>query len=1144
MSSVSWTRVNELFLKAADLPPAQQSAYLDEACDGEAELRAEVEQLLAGDLHAQDESFLNPITNRSLNELEVSPTQGSARPDPLLGTQLGPYEIESLIGAGGMGRVYLAHRREGFAQQVAIKLLKRGMDSEELLRRFHNETHILAELGKHPNVSALLDAGLTDSDQPYLVMEYVDGERIEGYCRRHAPTITQRLVLFLGICDAVQYAHQRTVIHRDLKPSNILVTADGQPKLIDFGIAKITNADADNQNLTNTRTAMRVFTPNYASPEQAAGGQLTTASDVYSLGVLLYELLTGQRPYEITADSDSASRAIMATHPPRPSVAANASELAGDLDNIVQMAMRKEPERRYPTVADLAEDVRRHLTQFPVTARPETLAYLCSRFLRRHRIAAAAAAIVFISLTAGVLGTTWQWQRAERQASAAVAATEQAERAATESRKHEQAALRQVYRANLALAAADLERNNLTSARRRLDECSAAMRNWEWRYFDAEVRQRHHALFGHSQPPNSIVFYRDGSRLLTSSPDGTLRTWNLRTGKQISLHSYNGGSVKIKSCRGGGRFVALVPESSSESIAVWDLEAERIAAEIAAQASTAEVGGRGSLLATSSSTDHQICLWKMQDGSLLATLDEASEINLISVSQDGKRLAYTRGTEAVLWSIPKQQQIATLAHHAHPITEIAFSGNSERLVTSCQFRDGVNRYRSQLAVWDASDGKQVLDVSESQEESWLAKLNHSGDRIASAAGGSTIQLRDGETGKAVGLLSGHQDHITQFEFSPNDQYFASLAADKTIRLWNGRSGDLLTTFSGPAHLTSTLSFGPASRQLATCASDGSLRIWRINPNEENVLRGHEDYVYSACWIPGSDTVASASWDGTIRTWDASTRAETSRINAERVEPISEAPTPHYPNRVLSISSSPDGSRIAAILGDGSVHAWDLDAEQRLIAATHRVSPPKLRETWRAGIAFLSDSRRVAHQTAYRNAVLWNTEDNTHQTACNISSSPIHSIVANPALPDQIALGFVNSQVQIWQPGADQATAIYQLGAQINTLAYSKDGRWLAAGNNEHLVKVWDVASSTQIAELPHSTNVYAVAFTPDRSRLAVGCADSEIQIWDTDSWSLVAQLSGHEQYVHSLEFSEDGTKLLSASGDTTVRIWDASLPDQ
>ena len=343
------------------------------------------------------------------------------------GNRIGPYKILREIGRGGMGAVYLAERDdEHYRQQVAIKLIKPGLGGDGIRRRFRNEMQILAELN-HANIARLFDGGETADGLPYLVMEYVEGTPLNQYCDTRQLSTEQRLNLFSTVCAAVQYAHQHLVIHRDIKPGNILVTSDGVPKLVDFGIAKLLDQGTFGSDLT--ATAMPFMTPQYASPEQLRGESVTTATDVYSLGVVLYELLSGRQPYrfksrvpheiaKVICDDDPArpSTAITAENGTPPQIAKRRKRLHADLDNIVLMAMRKEPQRRYATAEQFAEDIQRHLSGRPVRARHDTFAYRAGKFIRRQKVAVAAAVLVAITLLVGIIATTWQARvaRAER----------------------------------------------------------------------------------------------------------------------------------------------------------------------------------------------------------------------------------------------------------------------------------------------------------------------------------------------------------------------------------------------------------------------------------------------------------------------------------------------------------------------------------------------------------------------------------------------------------------------------------------------------------------------------------------------------------------------------------------------------------
>ena len=411
MEPQRWRRIKGIFQQALELGAPDRTGYLDEACGADAALRRELEALLANHRRAGD--F---IEAPAFERLDRRPGES---PGSLVGRRLGAYRVLRHIGYGGMGDVYLAERTDdAYRQRVAVKLIKIGMDSAFLVERFRQERQILANLD-HPSIARLLDGGTLEDGRPYLVMDYIEGRPIHDYCDRHDLSVRARLELFRRVCDAVQHAHRNLVIHRDLKPSNILVSESGVPKLLDFGTAKL--LEGSDSESPATATGLRLLTPGYASPEQLMGGPVTTASDVYALGVVLFELLAGRRPYRFQDPlSLEAVRMVCEEEPPRPSRVARHEgrgwrELEGDLDEVVLMALRKEPEKRYGSVEPFSEDLRRHLDDLPVTARSDALAYRAGKFARRHRAGVAIAALVFLILAGAVVATTRQARRAERE---------------------------------------------------------------------------------------------------------------------------------------------------------------------------------------------------------------------------------------------------------------------------------------------------------------------------------------------------------------------------------------------------------------------------------------------------------------------------------------------------------------------------------------------------------------------------------------------------------------------------------------------------------------------------------------------------------------------------------------------------------
>lgn len=439
MSTTRWEQIAEAFFGALDRDAEDRAAFLEAACADDPALHDEVEAMLAA--HKHGTGFL--LEHRFLADASTATTRAEAP----LGQRVGPYRLKRLIGRGGMGAVYLAERADGaFKQQVALKLVRYDAGGEDALLRFLNERQILAQL-QHPGIARLLDGGVTEDGQPYFAMEHVAGHPVDVYCDQRRLSVKERLRLFGQVCTAVQFAHQNLVVHRDLKPSNVLVTPEGEVKLLDFGVAKLLEGAGEAPGLT--RTGRHVMTPEYASPEQVRGEAVTTASDAYQLGVLLYELLAGRRPYRFEKRTPAEiERVVCEEEPQKPSAAISRTEeaeaqriarrravqaerlrrqLAGDLDTICLKALQKEPGRRYGTAEAFGDDVKRHLAGLPVKAQPDTLSYRARKFVRRHRVGVITAAAFVLLLVGFSAVTAWQARTVARERDAAQAERDRAE---------------------------------------------------------------------------------------------------------------------------------------------------------------------------------------------------------------------------------------------------------------------------------------------------------------------------------------------------------------------------------------------------------------------------------------------------------------------------------------------------------------------------------------------------------------------------------------------------------------------------------------------------------------------------------------------------------------------------------------------
>jgi len=1149
-AALRYQKISELFSESCQLESSAQQAFLDDACGSDVDLKQDVLRLLAADrpLHAPSDSLLNLV-----DQVGVVYEQPATCPK-----QIGNYRIVRKIDEGGMGTVYEAVRTSDYEQRVAIKLLKRGDQLEELVRRFRDEVRFLAVLGEHQNIAGLLDAGTTDEGIPYLVMQYVAGQRIDKYCDEHRLTIGERITLFLEACSAVQFAHQHTVIHRDLKPSNILVTPDRTCQLIDFGIAKLLNPEPRFQAPVQTRTLYRILTPEYASPEQARGQQLTTASDVYSLGVVLYELLTGHRPYENATTGTANAAGVLETQEPlKPSsvvkrqstiqtsagekrispesVSLNRSgtlrrlrhELVGDLDKIVLMALRKEPDRRYGSAEQLASDLRRHLNGLPVVAREDTLRYRCTKFVRRNRVAAGAVVLVTLSLIAGVIGVAVQRNRAKQ--SAAEARWEQ-------------------YRANIAAAISDLKGGNTASVRRLLEKSPSEYRNWEWAHVQSQQDMSVRFLPGPKHNSSDVAFSPNGYRLATISAEHTVQVWDVATLKPVAV--LKGHEEEIWELEFNADGTRLATASADRTVRLWDATSGTQIALLAEFGHPDVTFSPDGKLVAAAGLDNSVRLWNASDGTPFSVLSgHNNEVHRVAFSPDSKRLASGSSDQTVrLWEVAGGEELAVFRGHTGGVRNLAFSPDGLRLASGGYYPD------STVRLWDVVSGEEITVLTGHHNTICALSFNATGDRIVSSSADQTARLWDGQTGAPLAVLRGHRGAVRDVWYAPGGTQIATASADSTIRLWDALSGNLISVLRGHTGSIDALAFNsgamkrtwnPATAKpttatgahdsvansvafnahtslMASSANDGSVRLWNMRPGlRDGVLRGHEDFVYGVDVSPDDSQIASVAWDGTLRIWDLATRYRL-----------------HYLDGGVSgystVAYSSDGKHVACGTNERTVHLWDLASEEKRVFGTPR-------SEWyphTAPIAFSPDGLSIATLDADNHLCLWNVKTEEKQVI-NLSDLGIASALTFSPNGRQLIIGTRNNRLLRWDVAEKRVREVpLPDGTQTQVIAFSLDSSWLVLGGQGNQMHVLEPATWKKVSVLSSPSYVGAIAFCAGNKRIAVGCQDNVIRIWDTETWQIVAELTGHEDYVRALAFTHDGTRLVSGSGDFTVRIWD------